>query len=305
MKHYFIINPAAGKGRSKGNMLPELHKYMKESGLEFEIHRSLSKNDVISWVKNRADTGETMRFYAVGGDGTVNDVLCGMIGNPNAQLAVFPCGSGNDFARNFTDKSNFLDIEKQLKGTVIPVDVIKYNDSYAMNMLNVGTDCDIVAESVRLRNEKHMKGAASYAAAAVSVLSKGGSYRMKYVDENGEQQEEDLLLVAVGNGMYCGGGFKSCPKAKLNDGLMDVGIIRPIKGFNLAKMLLKYHQGTHLGDKLADKYLKYMQLSEFTLTPADTFNVSVDGEIEPFVETHFSVLPGAVQFVIPEGSSML
>ena len=305
MKHYFILNPAAGSGKASSDLLPSLHKYLKESDLDYEIHRSLSKNDVSAWVRSRAESGEEMRFYAIGGDGTVNDVLNGMIVNPNAQLAVFPCGSGNDFVKNFSDKKNFLSIDNQINGSVVPVDVIKFNDSYCINMLNIGTDCDIVTESLRLRSEKNIKGAASYAVAAVSVLAKRGTYHMKYVDENGVTQEEELLLIAVANGKFCGGGFKSCPRASVQDGLMDVAVVRPVEGLKLFKMLLKYRNGTYLDDEKGAKYFKYMQLSEFTLSPADDFNVSVDGEIEPFVDTHFSILPGAVKFVIPKGSEMI
>lgn len=305
MKHYFILNPAAGSGKASSDLLPSLHKYLKESDLDYEIHRSLSKNDVSAWVRSRAESGEEMRFYAIGGDGTINDVLNGMIVNPNAQLAVFPCGSGNDFVKNFSEKKNFLSIDNQINGSVVPVDVIKFNDSYCINMLNIGTDCDIVTESLRLRSEKNIKGAASYAVAAVSVLAKRGTYHMKYVDENGVTQEEELLLIAVANGKFCGGGFKSCPRASVQDGLMDVAVVRPVEGLKLFKMLLEYRNGTYLDDEKGAKYFKYMQLSEFTLSPADDFNVSVDGEIEPFVDTHFSVLPGAVKFVIPKGSEMI
>lgn len=305
MKHYFILNPAAGSGRASADLLPALHKYLKDSDLEYEIHRSLSKNDVSAWVRSRAESGEEMRFYAIGGDGTINDVLSGMIVNPNAQLAVFPCGSGNDFVKNFTETKNFLSIESQLNGEAVPVDVIKFNDSYCINMLNIGTDCDIVTESLRLRYEKNIKGAASYAVAAVTVLAKRGTYHMKYVDECGVTREEELLLIAVGNGKYCGGGFRSCPNASIQDGLMDVCVVRPVDGLKLFKMLLEYRNGTYLSNPQADKYFKYMQLSQFTLTPADDFNVSVDGEIEPFVDTKFTVLPGAVKFVVPRGSEII
>lgn len=305
MKHVFIINPAAGKGSSVAEMLPKLHKYMKETGGDYEIHRSLNKNDIISWVSQRASGGEDVRFYAVGGDGTVNDVLCGMISHPNAELAVIPCGSGNDFVKNFTNVKNFLDIEKQINGKAVPIDVIKFNDSYSLNMLNIGTDCDIVTESLRLRSERNIKGAASYAVAAVKVLAKRGTYHMKYVDENGEAKEEELLLIAVANGKFCGGGFKSCPKASLSDGLMDVCVVRPVEGLKLFKMLLQYRNGTYLDSPEASKYFKYMQLSEFDLSPADDFNVSVDGEIEPFVDTHFSVVRNGIRVVVPQGSEIL
>ncbi len=118
MKYIFLVNPAAGKGRSDKELLPEVHPFLKARGLDYEIHRTLSEGDIISYVRQRAAGGEPVRFVACGGDGTLNNTLRGMMGFPNAELAVMPYGSGNDFVRNFTNKEAFLDLEKQLNGRV-------------------------------------------------------------------------------------------------------------------------------------------------------------------------------------------
>jgi len=304
MKHVFILNPAAGKGLAVNELLPRLHRLMKESDLEYELHRSLSKSDIGFYVRQHAESGENIRFYACGGDGTLNDVLCGMIGFPNAQLACMPYGSGNDFVKNFTKRENFLNIEKQINGSPVPVDVIQFNDSYCINMLNIGTDCDIAIESEKMR-ERGIKGPASYMAAALKVLPNVKNCCMCYKDENGVDVCESVLLVAVGNGRFCGGGFKGCPKASISDGLMDIGIITPPKGSMLLKLLMKFRGGTHITDKDCSQYVTYRQLSEFALSPQDSLSVSVDGEIEPFHETHFKVLPKAINFSIPLGSEPL
>ena len=113
------------------------------------------------------------------------------------------------------------------------------------------------------------------------------------------------MLTAVANGKWCGGGFKSCPKASLQDGLMDIGVVRPVKGMRFLRLFLKYRAGTHLQDKEADKYVKYMQLSKFTIKPKNEFNVSIDGEVFKFPESNFEVIPGAISFVVPEGSEII
>ena len=306
MKHYFILNPAAGKGLAEDELLPKLQKLMKESGLNYEIHRSISKNDIISYVRQRAHTGEEARFYACGGDGTLNDVLNGLIGCPNAEIAVIPYGSGNDFVKNFSDYDNFFNIQNQISGTTIPIDVISSGDSFCLNMLNIGADCDVVAEAQRLRTIKGMKGPLSYALAAVRVLYKECRYKMKYTAKGDPTMEEDLLLIAVANGQYCGGGFQNCPKAKLNDGLMDICLVRPVSGMKMLSLLSKYRAGRHLDDARCKKLVTYRQVNEFTLSPSDQFNVSIDGEIEPFEkEVTFKILPRAVRFSIPTGSKML
>lgn len=304
MKHIFIVNPAAGVGASEKVHLPHLIQFLKEAGVDYEIHRTLNKEEVGSWTRQRALVGDPVRFYAIGGDGTICDVVNGIIGCENAELAVIPCGSGNDFVKNFTNRKNFLDLQKQVSGVAVPIDVIKYNDSYCINMLNIGADCDVVVRSDELQMQGKASGAASYAIAALDILPKGPKYRMKY-KINGEEVEEDLLLVAVANGKFCGGGFKSCPSASLKDGLLDIGIVRPCVGLKLISMLAKYRFGTHLQDKEADKYIKYVQVPEFDLEPINPCVVSVDGEVYNFEPTHFSVIRDGIKFVLPEGSQFV
>jgi len=304
MKHIFIINPAAGKGDSENKILPQIIKYVKEHGDDFEIHRSLNKAEIISYVHARASLGEPIRFYAVGGDGTICDVVSGMVEFGNAELTVIPCGSGNDFVRNFTHKENFLSLDKLVNGNIEYIDVIQYNDEYCINMLNAGTDCEVVIAAAELR-KKGVGGAKSYAQAALPILSKKPLYKFEYTDINGEKVQEDLMLVAIGNGMFCGGGFKSCSKAKLNDGLMDVVYIKPAYGPMLAPLLWQYHQGTYVNSAIAQKYFEYRQTSEIWIKPLDDINLSTDGEVSKFQESNIKVLSKAIKFVIPQGSSLL
>lgn len=304
MKHIFIVNPAAGVGAAKKVNMSELMQKLKDAGVDYEIHRTLSKEEVASWIKERASSGEELRFYAVGGDGTICDVVNAIIAFPNAQLAIMPCGSGNDFVKNFTNIKNFLDIDAQLNGSVEVIDAIKYNDEYCLNMLNIGADCDIVVRSGELRQKGVSSGAASYALAAMQILTKWPKYRFSYTVD-GTEHEEDLMLVAAGNGMFCGGGFKSCPKARLQDGLIDVGFVRPCKGMKFFSLLPKYHNGTHLDCKLADEFLVYKQLKEFDLKPLDDCVVSVDGEVSKFKPAHISIVPSAIKVVVPRGSEII
>ena len=304
MKHIFIVNPAAGIGAAKKVRLPQLIQFLKETGVDYEIHRTLNKQEVGTWTRERAAVGDAVRFYAIGGDGTICDVVNGVIGYKNAEVAVMPCGTGNDFVKNFTNVKNFLDLKKQVAGKAVPIDVIKYNDDYCINMLNIGADCDVVVRADELKQAGKASGALAYAIGALQILPKGPKYRLAY-KINGEEFEEDLMLVAVANGQFCGGGFKSCPTASLRDGLMDIGIVRPCTGTKLISMLAKYRTGTHLKDKEADKYVKYLQLEEFDLKPISPCVVSVDGEVYDFKPMHFSVVKEGINIVIPDGSQFI
>ena len=299
MKHIFVVNPVSGNGQAVKKHLPALLAYLKQTDLDYEVHRSLNKEEIGTYVRQKASSGEELRFYAIGGDGTICDVVNGAVGFDNVEITAFPCGTGNDFVRNFTNRENFREFDKLIHGTAMPIDVMKCGDSYSINMLNVGADCEIVARAAEIKGKN---GSLSYIKGALEILPKGPRYRMEYSDENGDMHEEDLLLCAIANGNFCGGGFRSCPKARLDDGLLDVVIARPVKGLRMMKLLLKYHNGTHLDDPTASDIISFMQVKRFKLKAIDKVSVSVDGEVSPFTEAEVSVIPKAVRFVVPVGS---
>ena len=301
MKHVFVVNPAAGNGAGLRDILPAIHKALTGFEEDYEIHRTLSEQETILYCRQKCAFEGRVRFYACGGDGTINNVLTGIVGHDNAELAIIPCGTGNDFVRNFTEKDNFLTIEKLIHGSVMPIDVLKWQGGYALNMFNIGVDCDVVAEAAAMKSDR-LKGAAAYLAAALKVLSRGKTYRMAYTIEDGEEVESELMLSAIANGHFCGGGFKSCPDAKLDDGVMDVCIVHPVHGIRFPILLAKYRAGSHLQDREADKYIEYIHCKKFRLRALEPVRISVDGEVLDFEDTEFEILPGALKLVIPEGS---
>ncbi len=302
MKHIFIVNPAAGSADADAELTPKIQSYARKAGIDFEIHRTLNKEEVGTYCRQRAEKGD-VRFYACGGDGTLCDVANAVAKMPNVEIAVYPCGTGNDFARNFTNPENLLDFGKLIAGKAVPVDLIRHSHGYSINMLNIGVDCDVVVEASELKRVKGLSGSMSYIAGAVKVLSRGKTYRMSY-EEDGELKEEEFFLAAIGNGRYCGGGFCSAPDASVSDGKMDILLIRPVRGLKMLQMLLKYRSGTHLQDKDADKYIIFKRTDYFKLYPSEPVNVSIDGEVMPFEGGEFVSEPGAVKIVVPEGSEL-
>lgn len=302
MKHIFIVNPVSGNGQGVKKYLPGLIEYLKQTEIDYEIHRSLNKEEIGTYVKRRASIGDNVRFYAIGGDGTLCDVVNGAVGFDNVEIGVIPCGTGNDFVRNFTHRENFKDYRKLINGKSVAIDLLKVGNTYSINMLNIGADCEVVARAAQI---KSINGSLSYIKGALEILPKGPKYRVIYSNESGVETEEDMLLCAIANGHFCGGGFESCPKAKLNDGLMDVVIARPVKGLRMLKLLLEYHNGTHVDDISAADIITYMQVKSFRLKALSSVSVSIDGEVSPFTEAEIKIVPGAIKFVVPEGSEFI
>ena len=123
MKHIFLINPAAGKkGNAESIIRPQIEDYCGKAGLDYEIYVTKCQGDAQNYCREHAKSGEALRFYACGGDGTLYEVVNGAYGYPNCEVAVIPLGSGNDFVRLFGTKEQFCNVEAQVTG--IPLSLI-------------------------------------------------------------------------------------------------------------------------------------------------------------------------------------
>ncbi|MDR0424464.1 MAG: YegS/Rv2252/BmrU family lipid kinase [Clostridiales Family XIII bacterium] len=310
MKHYFIINPVAGKGEAKKVVLPEILKLVKTTELDYEIHRTTGPTEAEAYTKKRCEEndGRPIRFYACGGDGTLNEVLNGMHGHPGAELTVIPAGSGNDFVRNFPER-DFRDIRKMVAGEARSLDLIEYSDMrevdepaaprYAINMCNIGFDSEAVAIAGRLKTKSFIGGTAAYIGGVCLVLIQKKTVRLTFLFEDGSKYTEKTLLTAIANGAFCGGGFKGAPMADTNDGLLDVSIVNELSRRLFLTLLRKYHRGSHLQDPRAQSLMQYKQVKNVIITPKDKMTMAVDGEVGIYGKLSFRIVPNAVMFSLP------
>jgi diacylglycerol kinase family enzyme len=150
MKHIFIANPAAGPVDSVPHIRAEVEKL--RARYDCEIYETRAPGDAIRYIRAFCDAhpGDRVRFYACGGDGTLNEVLNGAIGYPEASISVYPCGSGNDFVKYY-GAEHFLSIPALLEGEEHGIDVLTNGESYAINIncssviININcltTNCD-------------------------------------------------------------------------------------------------------------------------------------------------------------------
>ena len=151
VRHFFVINPAAGKGKRVDELAAQIKSVCERREEKYEIYYTAGVGDAKKYVNNTCRlyeaSGEILRFYACGGDGTINEVANGIVGFENAELAVIPIGTGNDFVRNFSWGEGFFDIDAQLDGETRKIDIMKYNNRYAINVINIGFDCEVAAQA--------------------------------------------------------------------------------------------------------------------------------------------------------------
>ena len=299
MKHYFIINPVAGKGKAETYIRPQIEVYAKRVGLDYQIHVTKAKGEAIEFVKAEAAKGEAARFYACGGDGTLFEVVNGAVGFENAEVAVIPLGSGNDFIRLFGTKEQFVSIPAQAEGTPVKLDVIKCGDVYAINQCSMGIDAEINAKQMHFSKMPLLTGEMSYiAASAVCFFGKLGSEFSISID-GGEFEKQNLLFAVSGNSRWYGGGFMPAPHAFPDDGLLDFVVVKnELSKIQLASFFAGYKQGKHLNLDVTS-YRRGKKMTVKSETPAA---VNIDGEVEIATERTFEIIEKAISFVVPRGA---
>ena len=312
MRTIFVINPKAGKGKVIDKLVEKIRIASEKTGIKADIYMTKAVGDGEAFAdligKETAASSETVRLIACGGDGTLNEVLNGVIRYENLTVGVVPIGTGNDFCRNFPDDGDFLDIEAQLRGKVIKCDAIKYSGllagkqqtRYCANMFNIGFDCNVVDLTAKLKNYPLIAGSFAYlmGVAITYIKKKGAKLRVELdgqVIENGP-----LLLTAIANGGFCGGGVHSSPYASVTDGIMDVNVIYNVSRLDFLKKFPYYAKGTHMELPDIDHIIYAGTCRSAKVTPLDgTMRLCTDGEIVDAGEIEFEVVPAAFNLLVP------
>ena len=301
MIFHFILNPKSGRSRKKKKLEEEIKEACLKRQLDYHIYYTTCAGDATEYVKSMVRISqEPQRFICVGGDGTINEIANSAPCNPNVEFGVIPSGSGNDFVRNFTNTKKFSNIEAQLDGSPIALDLIKCNDSYCVNMINIGFDCAVVKEASRLKKAKLVTPGLSYIFGVVVTLFKPFGTKMKLIFDDGEVLENEYTLTAIGNGKFCGGGFMAAPNAILTDGILDICAVDKISRFTFIKLVGSYKKGTHLTNKHTKKVMNYRRTSHFKMEFEAPLPICIDGEIKGAKSVDFSIVPGGFNFIIPK-----
>ncbi len=308
MKHYFITNPAAGKKNSCEILSDSIRKACEEKGVCYEIYETKSVRDATNFVKeiceNNTD-GEKLRFYACGGDGTLGEVVSGAVGYPFASVGLIPKGTGNDFVRNFTDKDLFFDIAAQLDGEECNIDILSCNDMYAINMINIGFDCEVVKKMVKIKRWPFVPSKLAYILGILPTFITKPTVKVNASVDGEDSLKKSLLLMTIANGCYCGGGFHSNPEALLTDGKINALFVNNIKRLRFIQLVSSYKKGTHLVPENA-AILSTEDCSSLDLVFEKTQSISVDGEIHDIDgKLHIEIVRGGLNFIVPAGSSFI
>ncbi len=311
IRHIFVINPAAGKGKEAQTIGDKIGDACRGAGVDFEVYYTKCPRDGTRFVKERLaakEAGKTYRFYACGGDGTLSEIVCGTVDEslgapiPEVEVGCIPIGTGNDFVRNFTNSEFFSDITKQILADARVIDCYRFDEGrYGLNMINIGFDCEAAARMARYKKKPFIpKGFAYIAGVAVELIKNKGKL-IKVTFEDGRSVEKVFQLASAANGAFCGGGFRSAPRTSLSDGLLDVSLIDKVTRRQFISIVGSYKKGTHLETALGKRIVDYSKARSVLFEFSEQTNVCIDGEIEPMDRLQLTVVHEALSFVFPIG----
>ena len=301
MKHIFVYNPAAGGGRKTD--IETLKEKMKayDGVLEYEFYPTCAEGDATRFVRERceAQPESEMRFYACGGDGTINEVLHGVVGHANASMTCYPCGSGNDYVKYYGGEKRFLDIDALLSGEEKAVDIMRVDDRYSINVINFGFDTCVLKTMIRVKHKKVIGGQNAYRTGVISAILTGMNNKCT-VSVDGERLNNGaLLLCTVANGKYVGGAFCCAPRSKNDDGLLEICLVKPVSRFKLLHLIKSYTHGNHLDDPRFEQFITYRRGTSVHVEAPEGFLFSLDGELVEKNDFTIEIMPAAVKFVVP------
>jgi len=248
MKHILIINPIAGKRSSTSALMEKAKELERRHGLECSCILTQRPGHAMEKCRAIAERGEEVRFYACGGDGTMNEVANGIHGFDNAAMTVIPTGTGNDFLKNFGKEmaAKFLDLENLWNGEQFALDAIDCSGRIAMTIACSGFDAKVARDVHTFGNSRLLPGQSSYIASlAVNFLGRGIKERWRVFLDGEEQPATDYALIAACNGRHYGGGFFPVPEARMDDGVMHTLIVERVSRADFLRFVGPYSKGDY------------------------------------------------------------
>ena len=301
MKHIFIINPFAGT-KDSDKVITEYLETRKD--LDNTVHITKAPKEAISFVREycKDHSDEKLRFYACGGDGTLHEVMNGMFGYENASLAVYPCGSGNDYVKYYGGKERFLDLGKLIDADEVPIDIISVNDiCYAINEVDVGLSTVVCQKMLNFKRKPFITPKAAYILGTGAALFTGMKTKCTvYLGGEELNPNGEIILATFSNGTNVGSTFRCAPRSKNDDGLMECCVFRAVNLFTFATLAGGFMKGTHLDDKRYYKYMQYRQADEILIKAPSPIDLGMDGESLKDTEFRIKNLKGAVRFALPK-----
>ena len=300
MKTIVIVNPQAGNGRTE-KIWPNIESALEKSIGSFEVLQTTCRGDATD-LSRRILKEDAARIVAVGGDGHLNEVLNGFIENDlpvnaESRLSFVMTGTGCDFQRSLGISGKWQNAVAKLKDAKVrKIDVgkvtytaadktqkIRYFDNIASFGLSGAVDHCL--EHSRLRD--YLGGSPLFLWATIKTVFTHPNQGIRFRIDDGPEEEICSRLGLLANGRYFGGAMHAAPEAELDDGLLDLLMLKEISVAKFLWHLPKIYKGTHL--KIPEIF--FQKVRKFTAESSEQVILDIDGESPGYLAATFEVLP--------------
>lgn len=296
MNHVFVLNPFAGKVSGE----EELRRKVGALSLpNVTVYVTKSRRDATVFAENwcREHAGEETRFYACGGDGTLNEVVNGTVGFSGVSVYPYPCGSGNDFIKYYGTADAFLSLSEE--NVTVPVDLMKVGDRYAVNVINAGFDAEACRTMIEVKKKKLIGGKNAYTTGVAKALLTAMKNKCTVTVDGEPINDGTMLLCSVANGQYYGGAYRCAPRSDNADGLLDVCFVKPVSRLTFLRLVKSYAAGEHLDDPRFSKFIVYRRGKHIEITGEKPFACCLDGEVFDGTRFVIDAVESGVQIAVP------
>ena len=294
MRIIILLNPNAGRGKARF-MLRSALEVMQREGVEIDVQESRDAQHLLALAR-RAAAEKPDAIISLGGDGTHHYILNGIMGS-EIPLGIIPAGSGNDFAKGLgIPTQTRAAAEALLAGNTRRIDLARAGNTVYGCIAGAGFDSVVT----RYANERvrRLRGSWAYAWSILRCLK---SYRPEPLKIVSDVQEfsGDVVFAVVGNNVSYGGGIHLTPRAKLDDGLLDVCIVPYMGKLELLQWVPRAYRGEHL----RHPRIIYFQAPKVSLSTTSRLELFGDGEFMQELPATIEIVPRALPVIVPVTSS--
>jgi lipid kinase YegS len=270
----------------------------RAAGHRIDVRVTWEKGDARRFV---SEAGTVDLLIAAGGDGTLNEVLHGLMDLSEATrpvLGIVPLGTANDFASGCgIPRDPAKGLALCMRGEAVPIDIGKANDHWFINAASSGFGAEITATTSP--ELKRLLGPAAYTVMGAILAINLHHYKGSLILPDREITGSGLVAI-VGNGRQTGGGIQVAPRACIDDGLLDVLVVRQISPTALLAAARELQQLPADG-----QYISYWQTPWLEVHPEEAIPVNLDGEPLSFTTVRYAAVPKAIQLIVPPNCQLL
>lgn len=305
-KYMVIVNPVSANGRT-GRNWPHIAEELKNAGLKFDARLTSNPGEAVQLTRKAIQEGY-LNIVAVGGDGTLNEVLNGFFEsddarpvNPEARLGLIPSGTGRDFIKTINYSRDIRDVSRTLarnQTRTIDVGQVRYMDAegrqasrYFINVAGMGMDAETV-DRVN-RTTKVFGGKISFLWGTIATLVQYRNRELTLEIDGVACYHGEATMVAVANGQYFGGGMRIAPEASLDSGHFDIVVVDGMTKLEILANLYRIYLGSHL----SHPRVHLMRGKHIRSTSSQKVFLQVDGEQPGVLDAEFELLPRKLQLI--------